>query len=111
MKRRCLLIAICLLFTPFFVGESIAWEFTIKSPKMEMMQTTDAGVVFKLKFKKDLTPMSLCKNEFILPNTHAEYNLLAALLMTASAQKKKVDVEFDETLIDCQVEIRSIVMY
>lgn len=112
MKGKCFLIATCLILSTFG-SQAFGWEFvgTPKTLKLSSLETTTEGVEFTIKFKKDLTPLSECKNQFLLPNTHAEYNLLAAFLLTASAQKKKVGISFDETSNVCAVEIESVVLY
>ena len=47
----------------------------------------------QLSAKADQT--TVCDNRFIVLDDHPSYNLMAAALLTASASKKKVGVEFD----------------
>ena len=110
MKGRCLLITMCLLASLLLTAHANAAFFN-KNIKLSSLSTTDNGIVFTVKYKKDLTLSGECKNTFILPNTHAEYNLLAAFLLTASAQKKKVGIDYDELSMDCEVPVTSVTIY
>ena len=115
MKHRCFMITLGLLVSMLFASKLFAME-AVGNWKINYLSVTSEGIEFKLKAKQDYTLHETCKNSFFLPNTHAEYDLLAAFLLTASAQKKKVEVVYDETAIDpqdppCMVEITSLTIY
>ncbi len=66
--------------------------------------------VLKKKGKKkiNITPNSSCINTFYVSPLTAEYNTIAAFLLTAKASKKKIGIEYDTDIADCMVPVVSV---
>ena len=110
MSRSCYWIAIYLIFSCAVVGNSFAETvFVNKNLKLKSVAIQDDGVAFVLSLKADQTPG--CQNQFIVLNDHPSYNLMAAALLTASASKKKIGVEFDDSYPSCPMEATLIELY
>ena len=114
MKKTCQALLITLVATVLFVGHARA-DFVAAGARMKLSSigVTAAGVEFTVKAKGDLTlnPGPDCVNKFIVLNSHDDFNLMAALLLTASAQNKKIDFLFDYNSNECAVEVISVIMY
>jgi hypothetical protein len=111
MKKKSLVALICLVGIALFTVQAQAWEWSQNNLKLKSIMVTSAGVEFTVKTKRAVAPNSSCVNEFVVPNSHADFNLMAAFLLTASAGKKKISISFDEASEECQVEVNSVVLY
>ncbi len=101
------------LFLSLFFTQSVMAELVManKKLKLELLKSTPDGVEFKIKSKVAITPSSQCENWFIIPRLHEDYKVLTAFLLTASATKKKIDIEFDDVSQECLVPVSSLVIY
>lgn len=111
MIKKNLIVLVCLAGMVLFSVQAQAWEWSAKNLKLSSIAVTSAGVEFTVKAKGSIAPNSSCVNEFIVPNSHGDFNLIAAFLLTGFAQKKKIALLFDETSEECEVEVSSVTLY
>lgn len=95
MKKKNFLVAVCMVGSLLFAGQLQA-EWANSSLKLASVAMTPGGVEFTIK--NNIAPE--CDNEFLVPIGHNDFNLMAAFLLTASAQKKKIDIDYDG---ECEV--------
>ncbi len=108
MKKFSAIFLATLLGVVLSATLSFSEEWTLKKYKLSNITTSETGITFILKNKKAIVP-GCTMNEFQVSSAHAEFNLMAASLLTASANKKFIAVSFDETVVDCVTSPDSVV--
>lgn len=86
-----------------------------KTKVINYMVTTD-GIEFVVETKRDgneinITPASQppeCINQFIIPSTADNFDVKAAVLLSARMKNEKIMLEYDIASTDCWVEAVSV---
>lgn len=109
MNRKSLVALICLVSIALFSVQVQAWEWSVDNLKLSEVSVSSSGIEFSVKAKGVIAP-GCSENTFYVSNTHDEFKLMAAALLMASAQKKKIAVYFDETADICPVMVDAIML-
>ena len=108
--KKSFIALICLIGIVLISVQAQAWEWSANNLKLSSVSVSPSGIEFAVK-AKGAVAAGCAENLFYVPNTHAEFNLMAASILMASASKKKIALYFDEKAATCPVQIDSIVMY
>jgi hypothetical protein len=105
------------LFFLFSLVQDVCAENWVESEdrlRLAKVSSTALGLEFKIR---NITPVSapnsICNdtNWFVIPRAHPDFNVLSALVITASATGKKISVVFDHDSVECLVPVDSVTIY
>ena len=110
MKRKHLIVVVCLIAIGLISDQSQAWEWSASNLKIANLTVSPSGMEFTVKAKGTVAP-GCSENMFYVSNTHDEFKLMAATLLMASANKKKIAIYFNEEEQTCPVPVDSVTLY